>query len=383
MKKIGISFIILNIAVVLGSAAVISRICHVWLDWDFLFMFLVWPIIFAFPVVYFYIENNKITDHIVNQTVNKNMSKYNFDKPYTLYVNNAIFVIDTESGRIAYISNLNPWKFQLISAKDIEDIKKDYKKGLFPETTNYVYFQFSYRGKVMKFPTFTSRTQWSIERSAVQDALKKATVYADVLRAAKQVMSNEEERITYKITELQQADVEQETQKNVIHTREVPTSEEEEKLRKTYGKWLFRVAGIILCINVFCRMVDAGKSMEYVQVIGTVTMKQTTEEWVRAGNRSFKSPTYIVWIEYPIKGYNSSEKISERYSFDMFSKGDKVPVLYRKDAASKAYVAKKDWMTGAYLPVDKYYNVPLIIAAILLIIGFLLYTNSPLLKRLE
>ena len=104
------------------------------------------------------------------------------------------------------------------------------------------------------------------------------------------------------------------------------------------------------------------------------------KEWVRAGNRSFESLTYIVWIEYPIEGYNYLEEISERYSFDMFSEGDKVPVLYCKDATSKAYVARKDWMTGAYLPVDKYYNVPVIIAAILLGIGFLLYTNSPLLK---
>lgn len=52
--------------------------------------------------------------------------------------------------------------------------------------------------------------------------------------------------------------------------------------------------------------------------------------------------------------------------------------MYKKDAVSEAYIAKKDWMTGAYLPVKQYYNVPFVIAVILLVIGFLLYTNSPI-----
>lgn len=170
--------------------------------------------------------------------------------------------------------------------------------------------------------------------------------------------------------------MEQETQMNVTQTNEIQTSEKAEKFNRACGKWVFRIAGIILCINVLCRMVDARKSIEYVQVTGTVTMTQVTKEWVRAGNRSREMPRYHVWINYPIQGYEYSEILTETYSFDMFSKGDTVPVLYRKDAVYKAYVAKKDWMTGAYLPVSKSYNLPLIIAVVLFIIGFLLYTNK-------
>lgn len=124
------------------------------------------------------IENNKLTDCIVAQTVKRNIIKYNFDKAYTIYVNNATLIIDTEGGRIAYISNLNPWKFQLISAEDIDDIKNDHGKGRFHNTTHYVYLQFSYQGKVMKFATFTSRRYWAMETDMVQNALKKAVAYA-------------------------------------------------------------------------------------------------------------------------------------------------------------------------------------------------------------
>lgn len=151
--------------------------------------------------------------------------------------------------------------------------------------------------------------------------------------------------------------MEQETQSNT----------EKEKFNRAISKWLFGIAGIILCINVTCRMVDAGKSKEYVQVMGTVTMTQETSEW----HAKKKSYDYYVWLDYQPQGHLNTYSIFESYSFNLFSEGDSVPVLYRKDAADKAYAAKKDWMTGAYLPVRKSYNMPLIIAVILLVIGFI------------
>ena len=152
--------------------------------------------------------------------------------------------------------------------------------------------------------------------------------------------------------------------------------EKAEKFNRACAKWVFVIAGIILCINVLCRIIDAVKSAEYIRVTGTVTMTQTTKEWVRAGNRSREMPRYHVWIEYPIQGYEYPETIFDTYHDNMFSKGDTVPVLYRKDAVYEAYAAKKDWMTGAYLPVSKWYNVPLIIAGVLFVFGFLLYKNE-------
>lgn len=377
MKKIGISFIVLNIAVVLGSAAIISGIGFGGVEGSFLPICALVAVIYAPICLYTNSQNNKITDWIVARTVEKNVPKHIFESAYTIYVNNATLMLDIEGGRIAYISNLNPWKFQLIYAKDIDDIKKGCKKLL--NTTNYVYFQFSYHGKVTKFPTFVSRELRSIETDVVQKALKKANICVDVLNASK-YGTLDNKKIGCENKDLQQADAVQEKKSDEECAQEILIKEDKRSINRVCGKWLFWIAGIILCINVLWRVVDAVKSTEYVQVMGTVAMKQTTEEWVRAGNRSFESPSYIVWIEYPIKGYNSVEEISERYSFDMFSKGDEVPVLYRKGATSKAYVAKKDWMTGAYLPINKNYNAPFVIAIFLLIIGFLFYTNSPILE---
>lgn len=183
MKKIGISFIVLNIAVVLGSAVIISGIGFSGVEGSFFPICALVAVTYVPLCLYTNIQNNKVTDWIVARTVEKNIPKHNFDKPYTIYVNNATLMLDIEGGRIAYISNLNPWKFQLIYAKDIDDIKKGYKNLL--NTTNYVYFQFSYHGKVTKFPTFVSRELRSIETDVVQKALKKANICVDVLNATK------------------------------------------------------------------------------------------------------------------------------------------------------------------------------------------------------
>lgn len=62
------------------------------------------------------------------------------------------------------------------------------------------------------------------------------------------------------------------------------------------------------------------------------------------------------------------------------SVGETMPVLYHRGKVYKAYVAKKDCITGAYLPLSKNYNAPFIISVVLFVIGFLFYTNSPILK---
>ncbi len=186
LKKIGIDFIILNFIVVFGGASVIAGIPHILIEMDFFSVFMVVAVMFATICTIFNFSNNTFTDHMVAKTVKKNAAKYNFDKAYTFYTNNATVMIDTVGGRIAYISNLNPWEFQMISAKDITDIKNDYKKGVFFDTTHYVYFQFSYQGRVMKIPTFTSKRYRPLTMDKVQEGLKNAAAYSEILRAAKQ-----------------------------------------------------------------------------------------------------------------------------------------------------------------------------------------------------
>lgn len=154
---------------------------------------------------------------------------------------------------------------------------------------------------------------------------------------------------------------------------------EEEKLIKIIGKWMLGIAIVILCINTFCRLADAKESKEHIQVVGTVSKIHVSSEWVRAGNRMVNDSTYTIWIRFRPAGWLSEEVIVDDYNDNIFSVGDTVSVLYPKAAIWKAYVAKKDWLTGAYLPVSKDYNLPLILSIILFVVGLLFFTNSPIL----
>lgn len=173
-----------------------------------------------------------------------------------------------------------------------------------------------------------------------------------------------------------------ESKRTEVQTTEVKISkkQKEDKLIRTIGKWMIGIALVILCINIICRFEDAEKSKEHIRVTGTVSKIQESTEWARAGNRTVNSSTYTVWVHFQPKGWLSEDIITEDFSEDMFSVGDTVSVLYPEDTLYKAYVAKKDWMTGAYLPISKWYNIPLIISIILFVTGSLFCMNSPILK---
>lgn len=153
----------------------------------------------------------------------------------------------------------------------------------------------------------------------------------------------------------------------------------EDKFITVVGRWILRIAGIILSINLICRAVDAEKSTKYIQVMGKVTKTQTTYHWVRAGGRSRETPTYHVWMEYAIPGTSLKQHVTESYSSDLFSMGDEVPVMCQEDPPHKAYAAKQDWLTRAYLPVSKSYNAPFILSMVLFGVGYIFYTDSPVL----
>ena len=148
------------------------------------------------------------------------------------------------------------------------------------------------------------------------------------------------------------------------------------KYTKTVGRGMMIVAIVILSINLLCRFADAEKSKEHIRVTGTVSKIQESSEWVRTGKRMVQSSEYMVWINFhPAEERLLEQGIVENHVYDFFSKGDTVDVLYPQGAVYKAYTAKKDWLTGAYLPMSKDYNMPLIIAVILFVAGFLFYKN--------
>jgi len=77
--------------------------------------------------------------------------------------------------------------------------------------------------------------------------------------------------------------------KNEIQITEMQKKKEEDKFNKVIGKWMFIIAGIILCVNVFCRITDAVKSMDYIQVVGTVDSVDVRTEWTYVNTLDKKS----------------------------------------------------------------------------------------------
>lgn len=187
MKKVSFLFILLHLAIVTGISALIALILYLAAHIDFFGVFLIAEIT---VLIWSFIDlvnggDTILFRRIVNKTIAKNASQYGFDQCATFYSSNAIVKINTQTGHIACVFYLNPTKFQVISAKDIDNIKADYVRAPLGGT-NYVYFQFYYKGKRLRVPTFTAvKCVYSLQSAEVLEAISKADAYAQMLNAAK------------------------------------------------------------------------------------------------------------------------------------------------------------------------------------------------------
>jgi len=131
------------------------------------------------------ISTNKFTQRIMEKTIAENAEANGFYNCSTFTTHNAILKIDAEHGKIAYVCNLNPTEFQVISAKNITDIKSDYQKAPLGGTA-YVYFQFVYEGVRIRIPTFTAiHCVYSLQSAEVLEGISKADAYAELLQRTK------------------------------------------------------------------------------------------------------------------------------------------------------------------------------------------------------
>lgn len=78
--------------------------------------------------------------------------------------------IDEETGRVAYTSALNPFKFQMVDAKELSKVRTGYDRGPFGGT-RYVYFEFFHGNNRFRIPTFSTRSMYFTESRQVQDAI--------------------------------------------------------------------------------------------------------------------------------------------------------------------------------------------------------------------
>lgn len=99
----------------------------------------------------------------------------------TFRSSNGSIRIDEENKKIAYVSVYNPKKLYLLDPKQIHDVKADYIKGPLGGTS-YVYFQFYYGKRKLRFPTFLSNKPLLMKSVEVQTGISKAETYRDILK---------------------------------------------------------------------------------------------------------------------------------------------------------------------------------------------------------
>jgi energy-coupling factor transporter transmembrane protein EcfT len=138
-----------------------------------------------FALLYFFGLSNLITGTIAKKTMEKNCRAQNFGKTYT-HINKdlgtvgTILKIDEETGRLAYVSYQNPFKFQMANADELTDVISSYIHGPV-STTRYIYFQFRYKGKRTRVPTYTTGNNIMITSNLAKEGIAKADHLRDLI----------------------------------------------------------------------------------------------------------------------------------------------------------------------------------------------------------
>ena len=139
------------------------------------------------------------------------------------------------------------------------------------------------------------------------------------------------------------------------------------------GVFFFVVAAIIIGVNLFLRIYDAKKSAEYKHVDGVVSSIDTRRTYYA---RKYRYETTIS-VKYSLEETGLNYFVSYSGSTSYFTKkGDVFRVYYDDLKPWEAYVAEKDWLTGGYVHAGREYNIPLVIAAVIIIFGFYFFADG-------
>ena len=165
-----------------------------------------------------------------------------------------------------------------------------------------------------------------------------------------------------------------------MNTEKEYTEEEIDALAKKiirmigFGFWI--LAMHIIVINIICRIADSSKTGHYECTDGVV-IKAEEYKTYPFGGHGRANYNYEIKVEYVPKDEDRTH-IFWDYSdaYENINIGDTIRIYYNKDDPDEAYAARKDWLTGRYLPAEKRYNIPLIISAVLFIIGIFFLIND-------
>ena len=183
MKKYSFGFILIEIAVMLVISCIPTIFVFLYTDPE---KNLTIPAAIIFLFFAFILHTslaNRILFPIAKKTMEKRSEKEGFVRSDTFYNRQSnscasVLAIDEVHGKIAYVSVHNPFKLQIADVKDLTDIKSGYIKGPF-DGTRYVYYQFTYKNKRMRIPTFTAKNMHSLSATVVQDAISKSDCFSN------------------------------------------------------------------------------------------------------------------------------------------------------------------------------------------------------------
>ena len=191
LHTLGADYLLCNLFVIFSCGAAVAALFKLKMEkTDFIPLFLCMSLMVA--IFWFLCNINAGNTHsvfyrVISKTIDKNRGKYGFEDAYICRGYSGTILIDIQRGRIAYISNMNPWKFQMISAASIGRIGVNHVPYMTKAFTTYVFFQFYHKRKYIHIPTYaTSGNGRSLADKDVERGFSDAKAGAEKLREAKQ-----------------------------------------------------------------------------------------------------------------------------------------------------------------------------------------------------
>lgn len=186
MRKYNPGFIFFEILVITVICVIATLLCSYVLerpDLSPLVFFLTAYACFLTTIMGF---PNLVFFSLAKKTMERSAEEDGFVMSRTIYSREwascaSVLAIDEVHRKIAYVSVHNPFKFQTADVKDLSKLYAGYKRGGPFGGTRYVFYQFVYKNKRTRIPTFTSRRPFIIGSAQVQNALATAKSFVDTV----------------------------------------------------------------------------------------------------------------------------------------------------------------------------------------------------------
>lgn len=184
MKRNSVPTIILLIVSYLAAGILLGAVCGWFLHQEFINVITL--LLLSILFIGFTDVTNLIMFPIAKRTMEKGLRANNFGKTTTLFSNGthrikSMLCIDEETGRVAYTSALNPFKFQMAEAKELSKVRSGYERAPLGGT-RYVFFEFYHGNNRFRIPMLaTGRLVYFVESRQVREALAAGENFGNLI----------------------------------------------------------------------------------------------------------------------------------------------------------------------------------------------------------